>query len=169
MTAIDTVLWAMYKTWSCQFKCANEWMCASVTVISTNISFDASSSRKLLNKMFEVSACVIMIYNSLELMQNLMLNSFFKLYMWSPSLTHHIFQLFGCMLWSSSACLMSPFRMASSCGPVQGSEGGSVYSPFMSAHDIMLVHSSAGSLGRYLGEITHAKRGCPVFPSSGYM
>ena len=38
-------------------------------MISVNIPFDASLSRKLLNKMFEVSACVIMIYNSLELIQ----------------------------------------------------------------------------------------------------
>lgn len=43
-----------------------------ITFVSVDISFDASSSRKLLNKMFEVSACVIMIYNSLELMQNLL-------------------------------------------------------------------------------------------------
>lgn len=68
----------MYKTSSRQLQCANEWMCASVTVISVNISFDASSSRKLLNKMFEVSACVIMIYNSLELMQNLLLKFFWN-------------------------------------------------------------------------------------------
>lgn len=53
-------------------------MCASVTVISVNISFDALSSRKLLNKMFEVSARVIMIYNSLELMQNLLVKFFWN-------------------------------------------------------------------------------------------
>lgn len=44
--------------------------------MSVNFSFDASLSRNLLNKMFEVSACVIMIYNSLELMQNLLVNFF---------------------------------------------------------------------------------------------
>lgn len=51
---------------------------ASVTVISVSISFDASSSRKRFNKMFEVSAYVIMIYNSLELMQNLLVNFFWN-------------------------------------------------------------------------------------------
>lgn len=57
-------------------RCANKWIGAGGTVISTNISFDAPSCRNLLNKMFEVSACVIMIYNSLELMRNLLVNFF---------------------------------------------------------------------------------------------
>lgn len=71
--AVSCSLWGMFTILSsCQLQPANEWMRASVTVISLNIPFDASSSRKLLNKMFEVSACVIMIYNSLELMQNLL-------------------------------------------------------------------------------------------------
>lgn len=72
-------LWGMFAILSCQLQCVNEWMHASVTVISPNISFEASSSRKLLNKMFEVSACVIMIYNSLELMQNLLVKIIFEI------------------------------------------------------------------------------------------
>lgn len=65
---------------------------------------------------------------------------------------------FECVVSSNSEWWISPFHMASSYGLVQGSKGESVYSPVMSAHDITWVHSSAGSLGRYLGEITQAKR-----------
>lgn len=43
----------------------------------SNVFFDASSSRNLHNKMFEVSACVIMICNPLELMRKNLLVIFF--------------------------------------------------------------------------------------------
>lgn len=46
--------------------------------ICCDVFFDASSSRNLHDKMFEVSACVIMICNPLELMRKNLLAFFFS-------------------------------------------------------------------------------------------
>lgn len=106
----------------------------------------------------DVSAHSLCIMFSPTQMLKMSHDFIFKLDIWPPSLIHHRFQLFGCVACSSWEYRISPFHMASSYGPVQGWKGESVYSPVMSAHDITWTHSSAGSLGRYLGEIAQAKK-----------
>lgn len=95
-----------------------------------------------------------LIFSPLQ-MQNI---SFCKDFMFKLKFGHHppLITDFGFVACSRSEYWKSPFLMVSSFGLVKGSKGESVYSPVMSAHDITWVHSSAGSLGRYLGEITQA-------------
>lgn len=103
---------------------------------------------------------VFQTFTILEILIRCKIRIFVQVSCWNCTFGPWLITDFSCLsVCSSSEYRISPFHMTSSYGLVQGSKWESVYSPVMSAHDITWVHSSAGSLGRYLEEITQAIRG----------
>lgn len=100
-------------------------------------------------------------------MAQYLLHIYFALVFWAPLVFKPwLITFFCCFNACCTVAQNTEYHIASSRGLIQGSKGKSVYSPVMSAHDITWVHSSAGSLGRYLREITQAKGGLVSSPCS---